>query len=163
MAELNLEKRSRDRFALCFHFAVSFSNVPGLDPHADLSFMSVGGLESELQVEEVVEGGQNHFVHRLPKQTKYSNLVLKRAMNASASSLPLLKWAESAVNDHIFTLSNVEVTLLDGGHNSLKKWIFYDAYPVKLGVSGLDANKDELVIETLEMAYKYFTAISSYH
>jgi phage tail-like protein len=44
----------------------------------DASFQEVSGIESQFNVEEVAEGGENRFVHRLPRNTKYSNLVLKR-------------------------------------------------------------------------------------
>ena len=31
-----------------------------------------------MEIETVVEGGENRFVHRLPKPVKHPNLVLKR-------------------------------------------------------------------------------------
>ena len=45
---------------------------------SDTSFQEVSGLEVQFETEDVVEGGQNRFVHRLPTRTKYSNLLLKR-------------------------------------------------------------------------------------
>lgn len=56
----------------------------------DMAFAEVGGLDVEIEIETVVEGGENTFVHRLPKAAKHSNLVLKRGI-ADASS-GLVRW-----------------------------------------------------------------------
>ena len=58
-----------------FHFRVDF----GIAPQGDLDgrFQEVSGLASELGSEEVVEGGENRFSHRLPGRAKFGNLVLK--------------------------------------------------------------------------------------
>ncbi len=49
-------------------------------PVFDAAFQEVGGLEAEIEVETVVEGGENRFVHRLPKPVKHPNLSLKRGL-----------------------------------------------------------------------------------
>ena len=61
-----------------FHFRVEF----GLDGAGDQDsrFQEVGGLSAELGTEELQEGGENRFVHRLPTLPKYGNLVLKRGL-----------------------------------------------------------------------------------
>jgi T4-like virus tail tube protein gp19. len=43
--------------------------------------------------------------------------------------------------------------LLDAGHFPLNNWSVLNAYPVKWDISALNSQKNELVIETLEMAY----------
>lgn len=157
MSEPKIEKIDRNKYAVGFHFIVSFSGVPDIEETVNLSFMSVSGLETEISTEEVIEGGLNNYVYRLPKQVKYNNLVLKRALNLAASSHALIKWAEAAIQNFEFKLSKVTVALLNESHDPIKTWTFHDAYPVKLNVSNLEANKNELVIESLELAYKYFT------
>ena len=49
---------------------------------------------------------------------------------------------------HLLTIS-----LLDAGHFPLNNWSVLNAYPVKWDISALNSQKNELVIETLEMAY----------
>lgn len=48
---------------------------------------------------------------------------------------------------------NLTISLLDAGHFPLNNWSVLNAYPVKWDISALNSQKNELVIETLEMAY----------
>src|SRR3954471_1559780 len=65
----------------------------------DASFQEISGIEAEFQTEEVVEGGENRFAHRLPKQGKYPNLVLKRgAVNGDSF---LLEWVGQSVGSSL--------------------------------------------------------------
>jgi hypothetical protein len=59
--------------------AFYFKVITGLRLGADTSFQEVRGIGSEIETEEVVEGGENRFVHRLPKAVKHPQLELKRA------------------------------------------------------------------------------------
>ena len=49
----------------------------------------------------------------------------------------------------------------DNDEEVLRSWNFVGAYPVKIQTTELSAQKGELVIETLELAYKYFIANDS--
>src|SRR5205807_27706 len=73
-----------------FHFGVWVDGVSGSSANgtaADASFQEVSGLKVELGYEEVVEGGENRFVHRLPKPATPGNLVLKRGVVIETSRL----------------------------------------------------------------------------
>jgi phage tail-like protein len=39
-------------------------------------FSEISGLQAEVDVETIEEGGVNDYVHKLPKKTKYPNLIL---------------------------------------------------------------------------------------
>ena len=66
----------------------SFSiNVTGANADEAAQFQEVSGLEAEIEVETVIEGGENHFVHKLPKSAKHPNLVLKRGIAPKKSML----------------------------------------------------------------------------
>lgn len=121
----------------------------------DSGWQEISGLSAELSMEEIQEGGENQFSWRLPKPAKYRNLVLKRAVRVIDDDL--LKWAKEAIQNFNFSPCNVVISVLDEKHNPVRTWNFVDAYPVKLETSGLNALKNELEIETLELAYKYFT------
>ena len=153
-----------DKYVPAFHFEVTFLSVAlGLgsilenavneDGNIGMAFSEVSGISAELQTEEVGEGGNNMFKYRLPKPAKYNNLVLKRALSTTPSVL--IMWANEAIEKFKFYPCTAIVTLLNENHVPVKVWAFYNAYPVKLEVSHLDANKSELVIETLELAYNY--------
>jgi phage tail-like protein len=52
----------------------------GLSEETDTRFQEVTGLTATVSTEDVEEGGQNRFVHKLPKGTSYDNLILKRGI-----------------------------------------------------------------------------------
>ena len=145
-----------------FFFGVTF--LDGADK-MDYSFTSVRGLEKELQFEEISEGGVNNFSYRLPKPAKSKNLVLKRALRPVGKDDGLTQWVKAAVDDFSFRKKTIQVSLLkidekaeDGQKEGIpvKTWEFYDAYPVKYSLTDFDAEKNELVFETLEFAYSFF-------
>src|SRR3954454_4045214 len=53
------------------------------------AFTEVSGLSVQIDVEELPEGGQNQFVHKLPGRMKWPNLVLKRGITTSDT---LFEW-----------------------------------------------------------------------
>ena len=69
-----------------FQFAVAFGRS-ARDPEA--AFREVSGIGPEIEVEAVSEGGENRFVHQLPKGAKYPRLVLKRG--SDGETLAMLK------------------------------------------------------------------------
>ncbi len=140
-----------------FHFRVEFS-LTGLS-NRDNRFQEVGGLSAELGVEELQEGGENRFIHRLPTRPKYANLTLKRGLLIDSG---LIQWCRDAIENFSFAPTTVNVTLLNAEHEPLGPvYNFVRAYPVKWAVSDFKAQENGLVVETLELAYQYFTRISS--
>ncbi len=134
-----------------FHFKVEFS-LDGV-VEGDARFQEVSGLTAELGVEELNEGGENRFSHRLPTRAKYGNLVLKRGMLKDSK---LIEWFRNAVENFEFKPADVLVTLLNEEHEPLAGWSFVKAWPVKWVVSDFKAQEGSIVVETLELAYNYF-------
>lgn len=60
---------------LGFHFKIEFGNQKD-----EYQFQSVSGLNVDLETEEIAEGGENRFKHKLPLRARYPNLVLKRGI-----------------------------------------------------------------------------------
>ena len=110
-------------------------------------------MGAELQTEDVVCAGENRYVYHLPKPAKTKNLVLKHAFDKQPSDI--VKWADDAIYKFKFRLYDVIVELVDENDETVKVWYFCEAYPIKLSYSDLNASKNEIVIETLELAYKY--------
>ncbi|MDZ7695060.1 MAG: phage tail protein [Balneolaceae bacterium] len=98
--------------------------------------------------------GENRFAHRLPTPAKYSNLVLKRGV---VTETALLNWFRNAIENFDFDPVTVKVSLLNEESDPLINWSFVGVYPVKWSVSNLDAQKNDVMIDTIELAYKYFT------
>ncbi|MEM8571101.1 MAG: phage tail protein [Pseudomonadota bacterium] len=139
-------------FPVAFHFSVAIVGT-GV-PIFDTAFSEVTGLETEMELETVTEGGENRFQHRLPKGIKHQNLVLKRGLTSIASGL--LLWCkdtlENDLSDAISTKAMI-VSLQDESGWPSATWSIDRAYPVKWSVGGFDAMKNELAIETMEFAF----------
>jgi len=139
--------------AVGFYFLVEFNGIDDLKD-GDIRFQEVSGLGAELGVEELKEGGENRFAHRLPAPAKYSNLVLKRGLITDTA---LLKWFRNAVENFEFNPVSVKVSLLNDIGKPLLNWNFVGAYPLKWSVSNLNAQKSEVMIDTIELSYQYYT------
>jgi len=138
-----------------FHFKVDFL-LNGIKD-GDVRFQEVSGLSAELGIEEVVEGGENRFSHRLPNRAKYANLILKRGLLTNSR---LIGWCKNAIENFDFEPTTVNVTLLNEKHEPLVDTLsFLRAWPVKWTVSDFKAQENGLVVETLELAYNYFSRI----
>ena len=135
-----------------FHFKVEFTGVSGADN--DTRWQEVSGLNVELGIEEFKEGGENRFPHKFPNPAKYTNLVLKRGM---LSNSQLIQWFKDAVESFQFKPANITVKLLDENHKPLVTWNIVKAYPIKWTTSDFKAMENSLVVESVELAYNYFT------
>ncbi len=123
----------------------------------DTAFQSVSGLSVEYDVESYKEGGENRFEHKLPGRTKYGDLVLKRGFVVAGSEL--FTWCMKAFRDREFEPANVVVSLLNDKLVPLKTWNIVHAWPKKWSVSDFNSGENSLVIETLELSYRYFNVI----
>jgi phage tail-like protein len=138
-----------------FHFAVRFG-TDGAD--VDASFQEVGGIGAELETESVQEGGENRFVHQLPKGVKNTRLTLKRGLVPIDSKL--VQWCKLVLEGGLaqpIETKEVQVMLLDREGGTLRHWSFTNAYPVKWSVEGFAATKNEVAVEQLELNYSVMT------
>jgi phage tail-like protein len=134
-----------------FYFKVEFSISKGRN---DVRFQAVSGLTVEYDMEEYKEGGENRFTHKLPVRTKYADLVLKRGMLTDSA---VIKWCLDAFRDRVFTPADVNVILMNEAGDPLRTWKVAHAIPRKWSVNDLNANDNAVVIETMELSYRYFT------
>ncbi|MEJ1968732.1 MAG: phage tail protein [Rhizomicrobium sp.] len=147
-----------------FHFTLTVlgsATALSLLTGTDAAFQEISGIQATKQSEEVVEGGENRFVHRLPKQTKYSNLVLKRGAVVGDSFL--VEWAGLTVGASLcipVVTQNILVTLLGESGIPLIAWAFVNAYPVKTDIAGLNAMDNKILIESLELSYNYYERVN---
>ena len=136
-----------------FYFTVV---LPASLSSVDTSFQEVTGIGSEIQTEEVVEGGENRYVHQLPKSISHPKLVLKRGI-AKVDS-PFIKWCISALEGDFASPIEpllINVQLLNGEQAPIRAWSFANAYPVNWEVDSFNSTKNEVAIETIQLAYTY--------
>jgi phage tail-like protein len=134
-----------------FHFMVRFDIFPQFPQ--DLRFSEVSGLNVEMEMETIPEGGENRFSHQLPVRARYEDVTLRRG-KCLGSGLP--HWCHKAFDEYKFEPSNVMISLLNAEHAPLYNWYLINAIPKRLEVSSFNAQSNELVIETLVLSYQYF-------
>lgn len=138
-----------------FHFRVEFQGIPGLKQR-DTYFREVGGLSQELGTEDVVSGGENRFSFKLPTRGQYANLSLKRGLFMDSG---LIQWVRDAIEHLDIKPATVLVTLLNESHSPLLTYRCVHAWPQKWSVSDLNAEENQIVVESLDLVYQYFTLV----
>jgi phage tail-like protein len=136
---------------LGYYFIVEFTRFNG-----EYQFQSVSGLSVDLETEEISEGGENRYKHKLPVKTKFPNLVLKRGLAVDSE---LLDWCKDAVENFDITPTDLTVQLLNEKHEPLMTWNVVHAYPVKWSITDFNAEESKIVVETIELAYSYFNTL----
>ena len=141
-----------------FYFKVL---VVGIAPTTDdCSFQEVSGIDVELQTESIEEGGGNSHTWQVPKNMRYSNLVLKRGVLPAVSFLST--WVQLVMaSDFTDPISpkNIVVTLNNENGIPLYAWGFANAYPVKWSIAAMDSTKNDILAETIEFQYQYFRQV----
>jgi phage tail-like protein len=136
-----------------FYFKVVFGN--GSDS-LDSAFQEVSGISSEISTEDVVEGGENRYVHKLPTGVKHGNLELKRGIATSSS--PLVAWCKAVMERSFIDPiepKTIRVYLLNENADPIRGWVFVNAFPVKWEVEGFGSTKNEVAIEKVAFSYTY--------
>jgi phage tail-like protein len=138
-----------------FHFSVEFTGLEG--GTSDSQFQAVSGLSVSMDTEELAEGGENRFKHRLPLKSKYTNLVLKRGLVVDSK---LLDWCRDSLENFEFELRDLTIKLLNEEHEPLMTWNVVHAFPIKWSVDEFNAQESKLVVESIELAYQYYKTLS---
>jgi phage tail-like protein len=135
-----------------FHFKVEIDGISkGEDD--DVRFQEVSGLSVELTTEDLKEGGENRFTHKLPVKASHNNLILKRGLLKNSK---LIDWCNDAIENFNFAPHDMLVTLLNENHEPLLSWSIINAWPVKWSISDFNATNSAIVVETIELNYNYF-------
>lgn len=134
-----------------FYYRVEF----GISKNSnDVRFQSVSGLSVEYDYESFKEGGENRFEHKLPVRTKYADLILKRGMLVGSE---VIDWFMKAFRDREFSPTDINVFLMNEKGETLRTWKVANAIPKKWLISDLSSTDNAIVVETMELTYRYFT------
>ncbi|MEM6696895.1 MAG: phage tail protein [Bacteroidota bacterium] len=125
---------------------------------SDACFQSVSGISVEYETETVNEGANTRNNQKLPKKPTFPNLVLKRGILLDSA---ILNWLNlTTLNSQVeFEPLDVEVNLMNDEGDTLFNVRFVGAWPSKWSISDFNAMESGLVMETLELTYKYFRFI----
>ena len=121
-------------------------DAPGL---AIGRFSECTGLGVEYHVLEYQEGGQNAFTHKLRGPLKYRNLVLKRGVTGEDA---LLRWFQQTQD--LRNRPTITVALIGPDAQTVRRWGFERAFPVRWTGPSLNAGAKSLATEELEIAHR---------
>jgi phage tail-like protein len=138
-----------------FHFLVVFEIFPQV-PN-DFRFQEVTGLTVDVNLDTYNEGGENRFVHRLPGRTRYSDLVLKRGLTLVSG---VTAWCVDAIENFNYQPTNMLISLLNEDHAPVSSWYVANAIPIKYDITGLNAEQNQIVIESMTLRYEYYKTLN---
>ncbi len=127
-----------------FNFRIKFKGLD--DPNmADTHFQSISGLETIIERNPV---NQDDTILA-------STLILKRAARNPQAS-PLNRWLFSHFNKNknVAELPEATIELLDETNSPYMTWTIKSIFPKSWKLSELNAEKSEVLIETIELSYK---------
>lgn len=138
--------------------------MPIADPYANFSFLveidgivragfhEVSGIDSSIDVIEHREGNDT-VSRKYPGRVKYANLVLRWGL---ADDTDLYQWHQQWVaGDPAAQRKTGSIVLQDRrGKTELARWNFIRAWPCKYTGPSLNAEGNDIAIETLELAHE---------
>lgn len=134
-----------------FHFQVEWNG-------SRVGFTEVSGLDVEVQTIEYREGSSPEYASiKMPGIKKYSNIVLKRGIVAGDNEF--FDWLKS-IQLHTAERRDITISLLNEEHNPVMIWKAKNAFPVRLSGPTLNAQANEVAIETLEIAHEGLTIVT---
>ena len=164
-------RESKNYPALGFKFKVTsmmsmgsqyaFSSISSMLFGPDESyFQSISGIKATAGESVIASGGANNRQYKLPTATTYPDLILSRGLIKESS--PLGRWCRNFLVRDTFSYNvqrrTINVMLLDQDKDDiLMTWSFYDCYPKEMEIGAFNADKSEIAIETLTLAYSHFS------
>ncbi len=134
-----------------FNFAVEINRGEDGKPLVNAAFAECDGLEMNMEVKTIREGGANDRQIRLNGPITYGLLTLKRGMTAS---FDLWEWFNDSVDDPRLR-ANGEVVLFGvDGSTERARFLLSRCLPVKLKGPALNAKDGQIAVEELQVAYE---------
>lgn len=123
-------------------------------------FREVSGLSVSVEVEEVVEGGQNFFTHKLPGRFTFPNVTLRRGLTEDNG---LIAWIDECTAGGFekkgkkLKRTTVAIVLLSSNGKRLRTWTLQEAFPVSWKGPDFSIQSDDFLVEEIEIAHHGFT------
>jgi len=140
----------RDDPYLAMNFLVAISGVSDEPGTVRAGFAEVSGLGVEIEPVEYRNGNEELTVRKIPGLVKYTNITLKRGIIGGQA---LWEWIQSAIDGKVVR-ADVSITLLNEAREPVMRWRAKRAWPCKWEGPDLDASRNEVAIETLELCHE---------
>lgn len=122
-------------------------------------FSEITGLEVTVETEEIQEGGQNSFVHKVPGRMSWPNIRLKRGITQTDSLITWLQKSSGeqfAANKNKLSRSTAAITLVGPAGKRIRAWEFDGAFPIKWSGPNFNVESNDMAMEELEIAHHGF-------
>jgi len=119
-----------------------------IDGVVSASFMSVEGLESTTEAIEFREGIWAKNARKIPGNTSYSNIILKRVFTFTTE---LWRWRKKVADGNV-ERRNGTIIITGGNKDQTVRFKFYDAWPARWTLSTHEGREKRYLIEELEIA-----------
>jgi len=132
-----------------------------IDDIGEISFQEISGLDIELQtIDYRVGDSPNDSVLKVPGMTVFSNITFKRGVYKDDNKL--YEWFNEVREkfngpEHEDTKKNITINLKSDADEIVLTWTITNAFPIKLTGTTLNAQANELAIESLEVAHEGLT------
>ena len=115
-------------------------------------FLECTGFKSHSDPFFINEGGYNGAVHSRPGYSKWDNITLKHAMNASTE---LLEWRDKYMQDDYGdrATDSGAIVIRDRNGDELRRYSFVSVWPVSWEGSALKSGASAIAIDTVEIAF----------
>jgi len=146
--------------ASTFNFRITLNRSDGSSPPlGDGGFQDCSGLQIEMDVQELQEGGRNDGVVKQVGRGKYTNIVLKRGMLFPAGGTienELWSWIQDVLSGvrPVARYDGVIEVLSNDGNDTVATWVFDRGLPAKIAGPQLNAKTGDIAIEELTIAHE---------
>lgn len=115
------------------------------------AFLSVSGIDVDVTPSDYRNGNDKTSNSRkLPGEAKFSNLILRRGIT---KDLSLWQWMQQTFAGQL-TRKNMAIVLLNDAGEDALRFTFVNAWPVKWTGPSLNAESNDVAIETLEITHE---------
>jgi phage tail-like protein len=124
-------------------------------------FSAVQGLAVQSRVEEVFEGGQNGFAHKLPGRLEWPNIVFTHGLTQSDA---LFDWMNRTAGEGFaaagnkLTRSTGAITAVSDDGVRSRSWSLEAVFPVRWKGPDFDGTSESFLTEELEITHHGFRA-----
>lgn len=131
-----------------------------MEDYEEAVFQSCDGLQSEIEVIYVPEGGRGgapHAVRGLPKVNKI--LFGKGSLSSKGGKKTLFDWYMEVCDfSKPLKRQTLTIQLLDAKKSALRTWKVLDAWPCRWMGPALNRENADVTVEYLEFAHEGITA-----
>lgn len=143
-----------------FNFRITLNRSDGSSPPlGDGGFQECSGLQIEMDVPELVEGGRNDGVVKQVGRGKYTAIVLKRGMLSPHGGTvvnELWSWIQEVLSGvrPVARYDGVIEVLSPDGNDTVATWAFERGLPQRISGPSLNAKTGDIAIEELTIAHE---------